>query len=161
MNDHMENTPDPEGPTPGTVLPGALSRRSFLGLGASVALGATVLGAAKPLNRDFNFTNSSNSKVTLTFWNSFTASDKPFVEAIVAKYNATQDKVFINMTIMPGDVLQEKLEVSLGTGTGPDIPQAPGGPVQAIAQFANAEVIQPVDFVYGADGVDRAVLPPG
>lgn len=120
-----------------------------------------MLGASKPINRNFNFTNSSMSKVTLTFWNSFTASDKPFVEAIVAKYNATQDKVFINMTIMPGDVLQEKLEVSLGTGTGPDIPTAPGGPLQAIAQFANAGVIQPVDFVYGSDGVDRSVLPAG
>ena len=161
MNDNIENKPDPAGPKPGTVLPGALNRRSFLGLGASVALGATVLGAAKPLNRDFHFTNSSNSKVTLTFWNSFTASDKPFVEAIVAKYNATQDKVFINMTILPGDVLQQKLEVSLGTGTGPDIPTAPGGPLQAIAQFANAGVIQPVDFVYGSGGVDKAVLPAG
>ena len=79
----------------------------------------------------------------------------------MAKYSTSQSKVHIDMTIMPGDVLQEKLLVSLGTGTGPNISTAPGGPLQAIPQFANAGVIQPVDFAYGTDGVDRSVLPAG
>ncbi len=97
----------------------------------------------------------------ITFWNSFTASDRPFVEAIVAKYNSSQSKVHVNMTIMPGDVLAQKLEVSLATGQGPDISTAPSGPLQAIPQFAEGGVIQPTDFVYGSGGVDKSVIPAG
>jgi multiple sugar transport system substrate-binding protein len=145
-----------------------VSRRNFLGIAGAGALAASLAGSklgsvalrgAVP-NKDWSFRNATKT-TTLTFWNSFTASDKPFVEAIVAKYNATQKLVHIDMTIMPGDVLQEKLLVAMGTGTGPDIPTAPDGPLQAIPQFANAGVIQPTDFAYGNGGVDKAVLPSG
>lgn len=145
-----------------------VSRRKFLGV-AGAGLLAASFGASKlspALSSKLaatraNTIKAANKQTTLTFWNSFTASDKPFVEAIVAKYNSSQSAVHINMQIMPSDVLQQKLEISLGTGTGPDIPTAPGGPLQAIPQFANAGVIQPVDFVYGSGGVDKAVLPAG
>jgi multiple sugar transport system substrate-binding protein len=137
-----------------------ISRRNFLGVAGVGLLGAAVAGS-KVTPRALTLKSNVTKPTTLTFWNSFTASDKPFVEAIVAKYNSSQSKVHIDMTIMPGDVLQQKLEVALGTGTGPDISTAPGGPLQAVPQFAVARVIQPVDFVYGHDGVDRSVIPAG
>jgi multiple sugar transport system substrate-binding protein len=143
-----------------------ITRRNFLGVAGAGVVGATLgakllpqgLSQRTPASR---LVRNAPSTTTLTFWNSYTASDRPFVEAIVNKYNSSQSKVHIAMTIMPGDVLQEKLLVSLGTGTGPNISTAPGGPLQAIPQFANAGVIQPVDFAYGTGGVDRSALPAG
>jgi multiple sugar transport system substrate-binding protein len=146
---------------------GLITRRNFLGIAGAGVVGATLgskllpQSVMKRVPSTSRLVRNTASTTNLTFWNSFTASDRPFVEAIVAKYNASQSKVHIDMTIMPGDVLQEKLLVSLGTGTGPNISTAPGGPLQAIPQFANAGVIQPVDFAYGTDGVDRSVLPAG
>jgi multiple sugar transport system substrate-binding protein len=168
MNDQDATKDEPSAsstPIPESGVAAPLSRRNFLGLAGAGVIGVTLAGSkvgshlVKTAAPERRFTSNVTKATTLTFWNSFTASDRPFVEAIVAKYNSTQSKVHINMTIMPGDVLQEKLLISLGTGTGPDIPTAPGGPLQALPQFANAGVIQPVDFVYGTDGVDRSVLP--
>jgi multiple sugar transport system substrate-binding protein len=161
-----ENGRSPDKSQEGTVLP-QITRRNFLGMAGAGVVGATL--GAKLLPQASSQKRASGARVirnaasttTLTFWNSYTASDRPFVEAIVAKYNSTQSKVHIKMSIMPNDVLQEKLLISLGTGTGPNISTAPGGPLQAIPQFATAGVIQPVDFAYGAGGVDKSVLPEG
>jgi multiple sugar transport system substrate-binding protein len=81
------------------------------------------------------------------------------VEAIVAKFNGSQSKVHVDMTIMPGDVLAQKLEISLATGTGPALCQGINGAVQSIPQFAEAGVIQRVDALYGSGGIDKAVFP--
>ena len=110
---------------------GLITRRNFLGIAGAGVVGATLGSKLLPQSLMKRVPSTSRlvrntaSTTNLTFWNSFTASDRPFVEAIVAKYNASQSKVHIDMTIMPGDVLQEKLLVSLGTGTGPNISTAP------------------------------------
>lgn len=139
---------------------GPITRRSFLGVAGAGVLGAAMAGS-KLSPRAMTLKSSGTKPTTLKFWNSYTASDKPFVEAIVAKYNSTQKSVHIDMTIMPGDVLADKLEVSLATGSGPDISTVPNGAVQEVAEFADAGVIQPVDYAYGSDGVDKSVFPTG
>jgi multiple sugar transport system substrate-binding protein len=135
-----------------------MTRRSFLGVAGAGALGAAVAGS-KLAPRAFTLKSNVAKPTTLKFWNSYTASDKPFVEAIVAKYNSMQKNVHIDMTIMPGNVLADKLEVSLATGSGPDISTVPNGAVQEVAEFADAGVIQPVDYAYGSGGVDKSVFP--
>jgi multiple sugar transport system substrate-binding protein len=142
-----------------------LSRRRFLGVAGAGLLGAATVGSKgltgsqARLAPGGTLRSNATKPTTLTFWNSYTASDRPFVEAIVAKYNSSQSKVHISMTIMPGDVLADKLEVSLATGSGPDISTVPNGAVQEVAEFADAGVIQPVDFAYGSGGVDKSVFP--
>ncbi len=170
MDQHQQPVSDENGANAqdeGTK-PNPLSRRNFLGVAGAGILGAS-LGGSKLLggavSRDSNAARTLRSfvkpkPVTLTFWNSYTSTDKPFIEAIVAKFNGMQSKVYIDMTIMPGNVLAEKLEVSMATGVGPAIAQTINGAVQSIPQFAEGGVIQPLDAFYGSGGIDRGVLPP-
>ena len=64
---------------------------------------------------------ASSSGATMTFWNGFTASDRQFVEQIVNGYNSSS-KNKVNMTIEPWDTIYQKLQTSLPTGQGPDMP---------------------------------------
>ncbi len=150
--------PAPSPQAQGSRASGQLTRRSFLGVAGVGLLGAAVAGP-KLSARAMTLRPNATKPTTLTFWNSYTASDKPFVEAIVAKFNSSQKSVSIDMTIMPGDVLADKLEVSLATGVGPDIAQIPNGAVQEVAEFADAGVIQSTDFAYGSGGIDKSVFP--
>ncbi len=93
--------------------------------------------------------------MTLKFWNGFTGPDRAAVEGIVSKYNASQDKVKIEMEIMPWDVFFDKLLPSLGSGTGPDIAAMD---TAQIPQYAARNVFQPLDDFYGAGGVDPEVM---
>ena len=59
--------------------------------------------------------------VTIQFWNSFTGSDGDILREIVDQYNKeNQDGITINMDIMPGETLSEKLAPAITTGTAPD-----------------------------------------
>ena len=76
--------------------------RNFLGMAGAGVVGATL--GAKLLPQALSQKRASGapairnaaSTTGLTFWNSYTASDRPFVEAIVAKYNSSQSKVHIS-----------------------------------------------------------------
>ncbi|GII76797.1 ABC transporter substrate-binding protein [Sphaerisporangium rufum] len=100
-------------------------------------------------------TGSGGGPVTLKFWNGFTGPDRKAVEGIVEKYNSSQNKAKIEMSIMPWDVFFNKLLPSLGSGTGPDI--AAMDTVQ-IPQYAARNVFQPLDDVYGTGNLDPNVL---
>ncbi|WP_214106464.1 ABC transporter substrate-binding protein [Acrocarpospora catenulata] len=97
----------------------------------------------------------SAAPVTLKFWNGFTGPDRPAVEAIVSKFNASQTKVKIEMEIMPWDVFYDKLLPSLGSGTGPDITAMD---TAQIPQYAARSVFQPLDDMYGPQAIDPGVL---
>src|SRR5207249_354823 len=46
---------------------------------------------------------------TLTYWNGFTASDRPVMENNVAVFNATHPNIQIKMDIQPWDTIFQKL----------------------------------------------------
>jgi multiple sugar transport system substrate-binding protein len=92
----------------------------------------------------------------ITFWNSFTASDRPAVEALVAKFNATQQSVKVDMTIMPADVLGQKLLPAYAAHKGPTITTLDASQVP---EFASKGAIAAVDDVYGSGGLDASILP--
>ena len=127
-----ENGRSPAKSQEGTVLP-QITRRNFLGMAGAGVVGATL--GAKLIPQALSQKRASGARIirnaasttTLTFWNSYTASDRPFVEAIVARYNSTQSKVHIKMSIMPNDVLQEKLLISLGQARGRTFRPRQGG----------------------------------
>src|SRR4051794_24981104 len=87
-----------------------------------------------------------SKNVTLTFWNGFTGPDRPALEAIVKKFNASQDKVKINMTVMPWDVFFQKLLPAYAAKKGPDI--AAMDTVQ-LAQYADKGVFADLEDLYG------------
>ena len=66
-------------------------------------------------------TDASGDKVTLTFWNNFTADDGEVLKQIVKEFNETNTKnIEVVMDIMPAQNLNEKLPLSISSGTGPD-----------------------------------------
>jgi multiple sugar transport system substrate-binding protein len=98
------------------------------------------------------------SPVTLTFWNGFTGPDEAAVVGLVKMFNASHPDIQVSMTIEPWDSLLAKLPLDLRVGKGPDIS---GLSNQYVPQYAQAGLIQPIDSVYGANGVDASVIPAG
>jgi multiple sugar transport system substrate-binding protein len=87
-----------------------------------------------------------SKKVTLTFWNGFTGPDRPALEELVKRFNASQDKVTINMTVMPWDVFFQKLLPAYAAKKGPDI--AAMDTVQ-LPQYADKGVFADLEDLYG------------
>lgn len=97
----------------------------------------------------------SSKPVTISFWNSFTGPDRPGVEGLVKKFNDSQKKIHVDLTIMPGDVLGQKLLPAFQSKTGPtvvgmDPSQVPG--------FAQKKVIQPIDDIFTSGKLDVSKL---
>lgn len=63
----------------------------------------------------------ADDPVEVVFWNGYTGSDQPTLEAIVETYNNSQDKVHIKMEIMPWDTLYQKLMPAFIAGNAPDL----------------------------------------
>ena len=63
--------------------------------------------------------NSSSGTTVLTFWSR--DSQKDFIEPIVDKYNASQKKIQVKVTVIPQAEFVQKLGTAAATGTGPDV----------------------------------------
>jgi len=87
---------------------------------------------------------------TITFWNGFTASDQPKLEAVVKRFNETHPDIQIAMDIMPWDTLNQKLLPSWKTGGDPDL--AVIG-YSLIPQYAESGLLLPLDDLYSG-GLD-------
>ena len=108
-----------------------------LALAAVVSLTFANVGAGK--------TARPNATVTLEFWNGFTGPDRPALEAIVKRFNATHDDIQIKMSIMPWDVFYEKLLPSFAANKGPAIV---GMASEQMQQYADRGVFAPIGDVY-------------
>lgn len=97
---------------------------------------------------------SANGKITLSFWNGLTGPDRPAVEHLVSEFNASQSKVHISMSIMPWDVLYQKLLPAYGAHKGPDLV---GMDSNQIPVYANKGVLQPLDQLF-SEGVQKSTL---
>jgi multiple sugar transport system substrate-binding protein len=100
--------------------------------------------------------DTSDGPVTITFWNSFTAADRPFVEQIVQNFNDSQDSVVVDMDIQPNDVLQQKLLPAYVAGEGPTIATMDAS---LFPSYAEAGVLAPVDDYYDSGVLDPSILP--
>jgi ABC-type glycerol-3-phosphate transport system substrate-binding protein len=68
-----------------------------------------------------NTIGSSGAATTLTFWNGFTGSDLPGIQAVTKKFTDANPNIKVNMDVEPWDTLMQKLLSSMSTGTGPDV----------------------------------------
>ena len=84
----------------------------------------------------------ADDPVEVVFWNGYTGSDQPTLEAIVETYNNSQDKVHIKMEIMPWDTLYQKLMPAFIAGNAPDLI---GFSVTRYMEYAMAGKLEPLD----------------
>jgi multiple sugar transport system substrate-binding protein len=63
--------------------------------------------------------DSSGGTTVLTFWSR--DSQKDFIEPIIDKYNASQKKIQVKVTVIPAAEFVQKLGTAAATGTGPDL----------------------------------------
>lgn len=61
----------------------------------------------------------SGGQTVLTFWSR--DSQKDFIARIIDKYNASQSKIHVKLTVIPAAEFVQKLGTAAATGTGPDV----------------------------------------
>ena len=104
-----------------------------------------------------NGSSGAGGGVTITFWNTFTSSDRPAVEELVNQFNSAHaGEITIDMTIQAGDVQSQKLLPAYQAGQGPTVVVVDASDVPSLASKG---VIQAVDDIYGGDGLDASKLP--
>jgi multiple sugar transport system substrate-binding protein len=118
-------------------------------IGAAALVGAALIlaGCSAPADEATGPTTPTGETdvTTITFWNGFTGPDGEALEQRIAAFNAANDDVQVDMTIMPWDVLSQKLLPALGSGEGPDI--SVNG-VEAIPTNAGIGAFGPLDEYY-------------
>lgn len=98
--------------------------------------------------------NEESSEVTtLTFWNTFTASDGDVLRAIVDDFNATNESVQIDMEIMQMGNFSEMLPPAISTGTAPDFVVLP---FLMLADYVSNGTLKEMDNFWNYDGVDKS-----
>ena len=81
----------------------------------------TLLALPMALSACSSSGSDSGGPTTITFWNGFTASDRPVVEEIVDNFNSSQKDYTIDMTVQPWDVFYQKLLPAYSAGEGPTL----------------------------------------
>lgn len=119
-------------------------------LGTAVGLVLPLAGCAGPAQEQ------ASGPTKITFWNWYQGSDGPTVEALVKKFNESQSKVVVDMTIMPKDTMIQKLLPAYASGDGPTL-SAVGH--EMTTQYITKKVVQPIDDFYGEGKLDKATLP--
>lgn len=102
---------------------------------------------------------SADDKIIVTFQNGYTGPDGAVLTEIVDKFNAENDKnIFIQMEIMSGGVLYEKLPYAISTGTACDFTFL--GDTSYI-DYYNQGLIRCVDDFWAYEGVNKDDFDPG
>lgn len=140
-------------------------RRTLRGLVAITAAATSTLlfagcgsGGSKSASSSNGASGSKNAaapgKVNLSFWNGLTGPDRPAVEHLVTEFNAAHPNIHISMSIMPWDVLYQKLLPAYGAHKGPSIV---GMDSNQIPVYASKGVLQPLDSL-SSEGVQQSTL---
>ena len=88
----------------------------------------------------------ASAKITITFWNGFTASDGEVLREIVNRFNLeNRDNIQIKMDIMPWDVMLQKLPPAIATRTAPSFVLMDP---QLVPQYVANNALQPLDDIW-------------
>lgn len=99
-----------------------MKRRSFLSAAAATTgmAGLAACGSGTPGQRADD--PAAEGRTTVEFWgNVFTTPENAWYEKIVEDFNASQEDVFINYQVVPGDAWDQKLKAAQAAGNAPDI----------------------------------------
>ena len=98
-------------------------------------------------------THADGSGISIQFWNAFTGSDGDVLREIVNKFNEeNEDGITIEMDIMPGATLAEKLASSITTGTAPALVLQGN---MDVALYGGNGSILPLDDFFEVTGTDK------
>ncbi|TAH65562.1 MAG: ABC transporter substrate-binding protein [Anaerolineaceae bacterium] len=121
--------------------------------------------STKDNNSDNQTTDSSSGKgdqkeepsakgVTIQFWNAFTGSDGDVLREIVNRFNnENEDGIKIEMDIMPGATLAEKLAPAITTGTAPAMILAGN---MDVVQYSKTGSILPMSDFFDVTKADKS-----
>ncbi|MEU6408293.1 ABC transporter substrate-binding protein [Microbispora sp. NPDC046933] len=129
--------------------------RRFVVGAMAAACSATMLSACSSAPDATN--GNGKETVTITFWNTNTASDRPAVEQIVRDFNDSQQGIRVNMTIMPYDVFQQKILPAYKSGSGPTVAAFEAS---TVAGYAARGLIQQIDDLYSPGLLDKNAMAP-
>jgi len=121
----------------------------------TAAIGLTV-GLTAPLAACAGAEPASEGPTTITFWNWYQGGDGPTLEALVDRFNDSQDDVIVDMTIMPKDTMIQKMLPAYAAGDGPTLAAVAH---EMIAQYSSKGAIQAVDDFYGDGKLEADLLP--
>jgi multiple sugar transport system substrate-binding protein len=94
-------------------------------------------------------------KTTVTFWNGFTGGDREYLEKLVNDFNAQSTTTYIEMNIMPWDVLGQKMASSYAANQGPDLC---GAGKDGLEQYAELDALYDISDYF--DQFDINLLQP-
>ena len=127
-----------------------MKRRTFISAaaaGAGVA-GLAACGSGTPGQRAD--APEADGRTTVEFWgNVFTTPENAWYEKIVEDFNNSQEDVFINYQVVPGDAWDQKLKAAQAAGNAPDLYIQAG----RLDTAARTGTLLPLD-----DLIDSAVL---
>jgi ABC-type glycerol-3-phosphate transport system substrate-binding protein len=102
--------------------------------------------------------SAPSGKAAPVFWNGFTGTDRPTVEALTEEFNRTRTDIQVKMEIMPWDSFWQKLMPALIAGNGPDFVAMDMG---RIPEFAQANRLQALDeYLARSTVLKRDIIPP-
>lgn len=97
---------------------------------------------------------AAEAPITIQFWNAFTGSDGDILREIVNRFNKeNSDGITIEMDIMPGATLTEKLAPAIATNTAPAMVLAGNMDVPMYGKNGN---MLPMDDFFEATGANKA-----
>jgi multiple sugar transport system substrate-binding protein len=133
-------------------LPGGLSRRSVLGLGAAAATAVTLgaCGGGDSGGGGNNAQTGSGGKdykgprVQLQLWNGFTGGDGDIFKKLVDQFNSEHNNINIAVSVFKWADYYTKLPAAVASGNGPDLALMH---VDSVGTNAARNVIAPLDDV--------------
>ena len=127
-----------------------MKRRTLLSAAAASATAASLAacGSGTPGQRA---NPEAEGKTTVEFWgNVFTTPENAWYEKIVEDYNSSQDEVFVNFQVVPGDAWEQKLKAAQAAGNAPDLYIQAG----RLDTAARTGLLMPLDDLFEADVLD-------
>jgi multiple sugar transport system substrate-binding protein len=100
---------------------------------------------------------ANGEKVTINFWNPFSGNDGPFMKKIVDKYNKSQDKFNVKMTIQPGGDYYKLLDTAFATKK--SIPDVAIMHLDQTPTYIAKDLLQPIEAIAKTVGVEQGNFP--
>lgn len=138
-----------------------LAAGMLVGCGKGSPIDGDVTQTQTPDNQDKPTTDSADpaegqaaaDPITIQFWNAFTGSDGDILREIVSRYNKeNKDGITIEMDIMPGATLLEKLAPAITTNTAPSLILAGN---MDVPMYGKNENMLPMDDFFDKTGSNK------
>lgn len=121
------------------------TRRPAVLLAIAATAGLALSGCSGSPSTGSPSSTGAGGNVTVQFWNALTGSDKAAVDDTVAQFNKSQSNITVVSTVLPADVLEQKLLSSIASGKGPSTVALD---TAVTAQYVSAGALEPVDDFY-------------